>query len=138
MKIIFSNFFDIYYAFFKFKPSRDSEIDNLAKRIIRRLKQDENAMGFALKQDDNFESKILKMLEDYDPNLPPEKLKSVLQYVKDKREADQIKQRTVIQAIVTILLLPVLFWLLTQTEINQNIRELIAGFIGLILGYWFR
>lgn len=138
MKIIFSNFSDIYYAFFGFKPSLDKELNKLAGKIIRRLKQDENVMGFALKRDDSFESKVLKMLEDYDPNLPQDKLDSILQYVKDKRESDRIKQRSWIQIIVTLLLLPILLFLLDKPGLDETTKEAIIGFIGIIIGYWLR
>jgi hypothetical protein len=138
MKIIFSNFSDIYYAFFRFKPSLDKELNKLGEKIIRRLKQDENGMGFALKRDDSFESKVLKILEDYDPNLPPDKLDSILEYVKEKREAEQIKQRSYIQIIVTLLLLPLLLFLLSKPELDETTKEAIIGFIGIIIGYWLR
>lgn len=139
MKIIFSNLSEIYYAFFKFNSSLEPEVKKLTERIIRKLKLDENAMGFALKRDDDdLESKILRILEEYDPNYPPEKLNGILQYIKDKRESDRIKQRTLVQTIVTFLLLPILFFLLNKQGLDQTTKEAIIGFLGIIIGYWLR
>lgn len=130
---------EAYRVFFQFKPPSEPQVREAAKTVMRKLRRGGDSLGFGKKTERrDLETIVLRILEENQFDLSPEKLNSLRSYLKDFRENERKKSQFWAQLLVSLIIVVPCLVLLMFTDQEQDTQKAIFGLLGTVLGYWLR
>lgn len=94
---------------------------------------------FKLANRKSIEDKIYDAIIESNTKLTPEDKAQIVDYYEKRTKNGFIKREFFMRAALSILILSLSFaYVLVYKDANQDFVKVMCGFIGVILGYWFR
>ena len=120
-------------------PTKLKEDANLVNVIAAHLNPIKGLGYFKLANRKNIEEKISDAILESNKKLSTEDKAQVVDYYEKRFKNESTKRDFYMRASLSVLLLSLSFgYLIFNKNTNQEFVKVICGFIGVILGYWFK